>query len=141
MNKKISWRELGWLAIVVILGLSLACGNPYQAPYGAKVQMPAGTSIESSQDIVIHISALVIDKNNLPLNDVEVRFYLCCDGGYLLNMNANQIDSEDKIRTNEIGAAEVDLYVYGDFEGDLTVSADIGTNSAETKISKTLPSV
>ena len=138
--KKISMIRVGSGAILTaILLLGLSCGGLHQAPYGSTLTMPASTSISSAGDVIFHVEAVVLDPDSKPLNAVDVDFYVCCGGGDFVDNNGNILAGPLTVRTDNIGVAGVDVIVYGDFTGEVSVNADIGTVGATFKVAKSIP--
>ncbi len=117
---------------LIILFLHLSCGT--EAPAGAKITMPADTTIEASEDVTFYIDAVVTDSNGTPMNDIDVEFFICCVG-YFIDYNNTYV----KLKTDKRGIARVGVLIPGEFEGDVTIDATIGTADAQTKITKKLP--
>lgn len=132
--KRVSLTVMALLFMVAIF----SCGE-IEAPYGSEIVMPSDTSIETDADVIFHIDAVVVDPNGNPMNEIDVEFLVCCDGGDFVNSGGGILPSEITITTDEWGIAKVRVLVYGTFEGDVIVSASSGAHGAQTTISKTIP--
>jgi len=139
MKKGMAFWGKGWVFLMGILLLTLSCGSMYQAPYGAKVITPGSTTITSTVDVTVVFRAIVVDKENNPLNDVDVDFTACCDGAELGDENGGSLGTAATIRTDGSGVATIYVLVFGDYDGAITVTADIGVASGNTVITKALP--
>lgn len=139
MKKTRAFSGKGRAFILGIFLLTLSCGGINQAPYGSTLTMPVDTAITSAVDVVFIAKVVVVDKEENPLNDVDVDFNVCCDGGEFIDDEGGSLGSQITIRTDNIGVATVNVLVYGNYEGQVTISADIGTTSAQTMITKTVP--
>ncbi len=132
--KRVSLTVMALLFMVAVF----SCGE-VEAPYGSEIVMPSDTSIETNSDVIFHINAVVVDPNDNPLNEIDVKFLVCCEGGDFVDPGGGLLPSELTITTDEWGIAEVRVLVYGGFEGDVIVSASSGAHGAQTVISKTIP--
>ena len=125
------------LALVAgVLLLALSCGDIHQAPYGSKLTMPTGGDISSSTDMVFVVSALVLGPDAQPIDNVDVEFYVCCGG-----VQFAEGGTETTIKSDKTGVATVNVLIPGTYEGDISVTASIGIDSGETKITKKIPSI
>jgi hypothetical protein len=135
--KRVSLTVMALLFMVAIF----SCGE-VEAPYGSEIVMPSDTSIETDSDVIFNIDALVVDPNGNPLNEIDVEFFVCCEGGTFVDSVGGIIElSLITVTTDEWGIAQVRVLVYGGFEGDVIVSASSGAHGAQTTISKTIPAV
>lgn len=125
------------LSAILLLGLS--CGGLHQAPYGSTLTMPEDKTISSAGDVIFHVEALVKDPDDQPLNGVDVDFYVCCEGGDFVDNDGNIVAGPLTVRTDNIGVAGIDVIVYGDFAGEVSVNADIGTVADTFKVMKSIP--
>jgi len=135
-------RDLSGRGRVFLLGiflLTLSCGGINQAPYGSRMTMPDSTTISSAVDVVFITKAVVVDKADNPLNAVDVDFTVCCDGAEFVDGNGGSLGSAITIRTDDSGVATANVLVYGNYAGSIIVSADIGTVTKQTTITKSIP--
>lgn len=139
MKKDKAFLGKGWVFILGVLLLTLSCGDINQAPFGSTITMPEDTTYTSAGDMVFITKAVVVDKDNNPLNNVDVEFMVCCDGVEIIDDLGGSLGNDVTIKTDNAGVATANILVYGNFEGEITVSADIGTVSAQTKITKAVP--
>ena len=128
----------------------LSCGDPEKPPFGVEVIMPDDIDYESAGDMYWYIPALVLDADGMPMNGIEVRFLCSADEeeGYALFVELNRqgeylrtLNSPYYINTDELGVAEIHVWVNGSFEGEFQVSATVGDGLAgdDVMISKTVP--
>ncbi|MDD5222783.1 MAG: hypothetical protein PHE84_02230 [bacterium] len=139
MEKGRAFLGKGWVFILGVLLLTLSCGGMNQAPFGSKMSMPADTTVASAVDVVFVAKVVVVDQDGNPLNDVDVDFTVCCDGGEFVDNNGGSLGTDITIRTDGIGVATANVLVYGNYAGDVNIFATIGTVSDTTKITKTVP--
>jgi hypothetical protein len=132
--KRVSLTIMALLFTVAVF----SCGE-IEAPYGSEIIMPSDTSIETDSDVIFNIDAVVIDPDKNPMNEIDVDFFVCCDGGTFVDSGGGILPSEITVTTDEWGIAKVRVLVYGIFEGDVVVSASSGAHGAQTIISKTIP--
>lgn len=139
MKKGMAFLGKGWVFIMGVSLLALSCGSMYQAPFGSKVSTPSNTTVSSTVDVSVIFKAIVVDKDNNPLNDVDVDFTVCCDGAELGDEDGGSLGTATTIRTDGSGVATVYVLVFGDYDGTIVVTADIGVASGKTEITKSLP--
>lgn len=139
MEKGRAFLGKGWVFILGVLLLTLSCGGMNQAPFGSKMTMPSDATVASAVDVVFVAKVVVVDKDNSPVNDVDVDFDVCCDGGEFVDNNGGSLGTDITIRTDNLGVATANVLVYGNFAGDVTIYASIGSVSDAVKITKTVP--
>lgn len=139
MKKGMAFLGKGWIFILGVLLMTLNCGGMHQAEYGSKINMPEDSTVTSSIDVEVIINAVVADKDDNPLNDVDVDFSVCCDGGEIIDSSGGSLGNFLSIQTDKTGVATIHVLVYGNYTGQVLVTADIGTVTEQTKITKAIP--
>jgi hypothetical protein len=159
MMRKLTIKTLRFqMTLFLAAALQLQCGSApsgFYAPLGSNVTLPDATDIETDEDYYISVSALVTDKNSLPLNGVFLSFTCThcdlfdkADGESTTLADPTRVQSVANpyvVKTDKRGTYTVVIRVQApsnrgvsDYTAKLV--ADIGGVGAEYSVTVTQPS-